>query len=83
MTNSSLSPAAQAVLDAYDISSDGHYDDGVWVPHVGKQIAAALRAAADLLAAEVDAPRVDGSKYNGLWHSQDLLNAIAAELEAQ
>ena len=45
--------------------------------------AAALRAAADLLSREVDAPKVDGSKYAGLWHSFDYLNTIANELEAQ
>ena len=66
-----LSPAAQAVLDAY----------GDFEPANVDAMAAALRAAADLLAAEVDAPKVDGSKYNGLWHSHDLLNAIADELE--
>jgi hypothetical protein len=43
--------------------------------------AAALRAAAELLSKEVDAPKVDGMKYAGLWHSHDYLNAIAAELE--
>jgi hypothetical protein len=71
---SELSPAAQTVLDAYYCEK----------PLVGsKRVAAALRAAADLLSAEVDAPKVDGSKYNGLWHSHDLLTAIADELEAQ
>lgn len=73
MTN--LSPAAQAVLNAamqYEINPECY----------SREIAiATLRAAAHLLAAEVDAPKVDGSKYNGLWHSYDLLKAIAAELE--
>jgi hypothetical protein len=69
-----LSPATQAVLEA----SAEH-----WAGTRTQAIAAALRAAADLLSAEVDAPKVDGSKYNGLWHSHDLLNAIADELESQ
>ena len=43
----------------------------------------ALCAVADLLSKEVDAPKVDGMKYTGLWHSHDYLNAIAAELESQ
>jgi hypothetical protein len=71
---SELSPAAQTVLDAY-------YCEKLLVG--SKRVAAALRVAADLLSAEVDAPKVDGSKYNGLWHSHDLLTAIADELEAQ
>ena len=68
-----LSPAAQAVLDAYDISSDGHYDDGVWIPHIRKQLAAALRAAADQLGYG------DGSG-DPIINEYELL-AIAAELE--
>jgi hypothetical protein len=70
-----LSPAAQAVWNAaYNTPEDCPYEH---------DLAAALRAAADLLSAEVDAPKVDGSKYNGLWHSHDLLNAIADEFESQ
>jgi hypothetical protein len=71
-----LSPAAQAVLDAA-------FDPWQSTDTPVSIAAAVLRAAADLLSAEVDAPKVDGSKYNGLWHSHDLLTAIAAELEAQ
>jgi hypothetical protein len=66
---SDLSPHAQAVLDAYDISSDGHYDDGVWVPHIHRQLAAALRAAAKQIIEEVSPVEV--------------LLAIADELEGQ
>ena len=72
-----LSPAAQAVLDALYMEELNGPQQLMARAHA----AAALRAAADLLAAEVDAPKVDGSKYNGLWHSHDLLNAIASELE--
>ncbi len=71
-----LSPAAQAVLDAYN--EDRPVGDSL--PR--NALVEALRAAADLLSQEVDAPKVDGSKYNGLWHSFDYLNAIADELEA-
>ena len=74
-----LSPAAQAVFHAFNSKFDW-IEDGVPGPQFNS-IAAALRAAADLLSAEVDAPKVDGSKYNGLWHSYDLLNIIADELE--
>ena len=80
-----LSPTARAVLTAvtlkrYDVPPEGL---PAFAEEMAPLIAAALRAAADLLSAEVDAPKVDGSKYNGLWHSYDLLNAIADELEAQ
>ena len=70
-----LSSQAQAVLDAYDMSSDGHYDDGVWVPHIREQLAAALRAA------------VEQCTYRDAWEdkflSAERILAIADELEAQ
>ena len=66
-----LSPAAQAVLYAVECHCKFTYRS---------LAAAALRAAAELLSQEVEAPKVDGSKYAGLWHSHDYLNAIAAEL---
>ena len=80
-----LSPAAQAVLTAvtltkYDVPPEGL---PAFAEEMAPLLAAALRAAAELLSKEVDAPKVDGSKYNGLWHSFDYLNAIADELEAQ
>jgi len=79
MTNPTLlSPAAQAVLDASIKHSGPAFE-----PLVRKLVSDALRAAAELLSKEVEAPKVDGSKYNGLWHSFDYLNAIADELEAQ
>ena len=40
-----LSPAAQAVLDAYKEASDGCYINGEWIQDHAGQIAAALRAA--------------------------------------
>jgi hypothetical protein len=77
MTNPSpLSPAAQAVLDAYYTEAD--LRDRVVTDC--EMLAAALRAATELLSKEVDAPKVDGSKYAGIWHSFDYLNAIANEL---
>ena len=80
---SELSPAAQAVKDAVlALYSDEKVQKFGWRLDV-RTVAATLRAAADLLSAEVNAPKVDGSKYNGLWHSYDLLNAIADELESQ
>jgi hypothetical protein len=80
---SELSPAAQAVKDAVlALYSDEKVQKFGWQLDV-RTVAATLRAAADLLSAEVNAPKVDGSKYNGLWHSYDLLNAIADELESQ
>jgi hypothetical protein len=80
---SELSPHAQAVKDAVlALYSDEKVQKFGWRLDV-RTVAATLRAAADLLSAEVNAPKVDGSKYNGLWHSYDLLNAIADELESQ
>lgn len=61
-----LSPAAQAVLHAYKLASDGRYINGEWIQDHAGQIAAALRAAADQCA--------DGAAH---WE----LYAIAAELE--
>ena len=42
-----LSPAAQAVFDAYKEASDGAYINGEWIQDEAGQVAAALRAAAD------------------------------------
>ena len=74
-----LSPAAQAIADAFEkawLLSDADPFE-CYIQPVG----AALRAAADKLSQEVDAPKVDGSKYAGIWHAFDYLQAIAAELE--
>jgi hypothetical protein len=46
MTMTDLSPAAQAVLDAFENASDGEYVEGVWVVNERTMLAAALRAAA-------------------------------------
>jgi hypothetical protein len=80
-----LSPQAQAVLDAFDITSDGHYDQGVWVPHIHEQIAAALGAAVDRVISPVLPPCEDFDEYaHGFLaahvkYRAELL-AIAAEL---
>lgn len=81
MPMTELSPAARSVFESFNSQFDW-VEDGVPGPQF-KAIAAALRAAAGLLSKEVEAPKVDGSKYNGIWHSFDCLNAIAEELEAQ
>lgn len=88
MTNKSLSPAAQAVLDAYDNS---HFDDDIgdrvaiaaqavldaaWQLSIVncKSIAAALRAVAEQLGEELEF-------YNARMIDVEDLLAIAAELE--
>ena len=60
-----LSPAAQAVLDAFENASDGEYVEGVWIVNERTMLAAALRAAADQL--------TDASSAHTLY-------AIASEL---
>jgi hypothetical protein len=62
-----LSPAAQAVLDAFENASDGEYVEGVWVVNERTMLAAALRALA---------VRINGADDI----RQDVLD-IAAELE--
>lgn len=74
-----LSPAAQAVLDAYDNSPfDEDYGDRL-------AIAAALRAAADQLVLVQWNGRIDPSALHslGVNFSRDALHALANELEAQ
>lgn len=66
----SLSRSAQAVLDAYDLASDGNYINGEWIQDHAGQVAAALRAAAD----QVE------HHWDGM-ECVDHLQAIAAELE--
>lgn len=79
----SLSPQAQAVLDAAFTLADNLYRDVTET----EMIAAALRAAADQVVPEQEIEDVPGRFVNGCCHSQrqntraELL-AIAAELEA-
>ena len=82
-----LSPTAQAVLDAFENASDGEYVEGVWVVNERTMLAAALRAVADYAqrssyAAAPSTDWGDGWKVGVSDTAQGLL-AIAAELEAQ
>ena len=71
-----LSPAAQAVMDAFENASDGEYVEGVWVVNERTMLAAALRAAANHW-------RVDTEFINGVEYIRTTtLESIAAELEA-
>jgi hypothetical protein len=72
-----LSPAAQAVLDAFENASDGEYVEGVWVVNERTMLSAALRAAADQVVPEV------WFESDDITEARDALLAIAAELEAQ
>jgi hypothetical protein len=63
-----LSPAAQAVLDAFGNARDGEYVEGVWIVNECAMLSAALKAAAD---------QVDWD-----WEPCSQLLAITAELEA-
>jgi hypothetical protein len=72
MTDRTLSPKAQAVLDASNLH-----------PCTDSRLilAAALRAAADQIQKQMELPNVDGSKYAGMWHAVDHLMNLASELE--
>jgi len=78
-----LSPAAQAVIDAWWHTFDGKYIDGVWTPNRSAQLAAALQAVADQVVPE-HKPwlRTDGEPAARHKVRLELL-AIAAELKAQ
>jgi hypothetical protein len=76
-----LSPAAQAVFNAFDYARDGEYVDGEWVVNERLMLAAALRAAANYLCSEVS----DGCRglfVQGVSASAETLEEIATELEA-
>ena len=67
-----LSPAAQAVLDAFSHTSNGEYIEGVWIVNEQAMLAAALRALDSQLGHEVLGVRcVDCSQ----------IQLVAAELE--
>jgi len=76
-----LSPAAQAVLDAF---LDSPVDAGNYYATRSRQIAAALRAAADQVLAAQWEGRIepDAAHSLGINWTRDALHAIAAELEA-
>ena len=83
MTN--LSPAAQAVLDAF-LDTPGKVPMPMW--DYGRDLAAALRAAADQVVPSRCPPIEDFNEFDQgysiahITHRADLL-AIAAELEGQ
>ena len=76
-----LSPAAQAVLDAYFTEADC-LDREV---SDNEMLAAALRAAADQVVPECDMPILGNDSTHGAWCARndvrDELLSIAAELE--
>jgi hypothetical protein len=80
MTDQPLSPAAQAVLDAYDNAPFVDYDIGDRVA-----IAAVLRAAADQVVPETPSPSYPDDFESGAYEANQWarmrLLAIAAELE--
>ena len=80
-----LSPAAQAVLDAFWNASDGEYVEGVWVVNQRTMLAAALRAAADQVVPEEDEcmRQAIPDAFDRQQAIRAELLAIAAELEAQ
>ena len=81
-----LSPAAQAVLDAFGAARDGEYVESVWIVNECAMLAAALRAAADQVVPQCRKPMYADSWEESAWtaHQDTRANllAIAAELEA-
>jgi hypothetical protein len=73
-----LSPQAQAVLDAFENASDGEYVEGVWVVNERTMLSAALRAAAK----QSTFADVAVNKTIEVV-PVDILLTIAAELEGQ
>ena len=78
-TAMTLSPTAQAVLNAFWNASDGEYVEGVWVVNQRTMLAAALRAAADQCKIEWNY-HPDYPETESVIVVSDLLS-IAAELE--
>ena len=82
MTDQPLSPAAAAVLDAFENASDGEYVEGVWVVNERTMISAALRAAADqVVPSDADEPRNNIPMAIECQRIRAELLAIAAELD--
>lgn len=79
-----LSPAAQAVRDAYHQEAIDYIEDWGTFRHK-RGLAAALRAAADQLVLVQWNGRIDPSALHslGVNFSRDALHALANELEAQ
>ena len=81
-----LSPAALAVLDAFENASEGEYVEGVWVVNERTMLSAALRAAVDLVVPDKCPPIEDFNEFDQgyavahIAHRADFL-AIVTELE--
>jgi hypothetical protein len=93
MMKTNLSPATQAVLDAFENASDGEYVEGVWVVNERTMLAAALLAAADQVVPKGPKPSANSDYHLMNWtksldqyyqrqQTREELLAIAAELEA-
>ena len=80
MTDQPLSPAAQAVLDAFENASDGEYIEGVWVVNERTMLAAALQAAADQVF-PINYVVIDNCQYEAPSPEREQILAIAAELK--
>ena len=83
-----LSPAAQAVLDAFSNASDGKYIEGVWVVNERTMLSAAIRALADQIAPTEqnyeEAPHKLATVFlNGVAYAANEMRLVATELEAQ
>jgi hypothetical protein len=84
-----LSPAAQAVLDAFGNARDGEYVEGVWIVNECAMLSAALQAAADQVVPEdcLEHFPNDSAWQGGFTDANERIRnqllAITAELEAQ
>ncbi len=83
-----LSPAAQAVLDAFGNARDGEYVEGVWIVNECAMLSAALKAAADQVVPLAPKPNDTfccPPVYTMLWECatniRNQLLSIAAELK--
>ena len=80
-----LSPAAAAVLDAFENASDGEYVEGVWIVNERTMLAAVMEAVADQVVPLETAPKeIRGADlYRITQRSRTRLDllTIAAELE--
>lgn len=79
MTNDSMSPAAQAIWEAFNEDEAGVFVD------YGDKLAAALRAAADQVVPHEDGPACEGDEYQEAYELAQSIRhgflAIADELE--
>jgi hypothetical protein len=67
MMKTNLSPATQAVLDAFENASDGEYVEGVWVVNERTMLAAALLAAADQVVPKGPKPSANSDYHLMNW----------------